>query len=53
MLRFGTEYIDRGQDYYDRRYQSRVVSNLMRRAHELGYKLIKSEDFSPAASSPA
>jgi hypothetical protein len=39
MLRFGTEYVDPGQDYYERRYQSRVVSNLMRRAQELGYKL--------------
>jgi len=53
MLRFGTEYVDRGQDYYERRYQSRVVSNLVRRAHELGYKLIKPEDVSPVASSLA
>ena len=40
MLRFGTEYVDQGQDYYERRYQSRVVSTLVRRAQELGYKLI-------------
>jgi transposase len=53
MLRFGTEYVDRGQDYYEHRYQSRVVSHLMRRAQELGYKLIKNEDSPPAASSPA
>jgi transposase len=52
MLRFGTDYVDRGQDYYERRYQSRVVSSLMRRAHELGYTLIKSES-PPAISSPA
>ena len=53
MLRFGTEYVDRGQDYYERRYQSRVVSNLMRRAQELGYNLIKNEDSPPAAGSSA
>ena len=53
MLRLGTEYVDCGQDYYERRYQSRVDSNLMRRAQELGYKLIKNEDSPPGASSPA
>ncbi|MBI2525135.1 MAG: hypothetical protein HYY95_21795 [Candidatus Rokubacteria bacterium] len=52
MLRFGTEYVDRGQDYYERRYQSRVVSTLTRRAHELGYTLVKDPDV-PAPSSPA
>ena len=53
MLRFGTEYVDRGQDYYERRYQSRVVSQLMRRAQELGYTLTKTADVSPPAGSPA
>jgi hypothetical protein len=51
MLRFGTEYVDRGQDYYQRRYQGRVVANLRRRAQELGYTLVEKEDL-PAASSP-
>jgi transposase len=51
MLRFGTEYVDRGQDYYERRYQSRILSSLARRAQELGYTLVKNEDFQPAASS--
>jgi len=53
MLRFGTEYVDRGQDYYEQRYQSRVVAHLMRRAQQLGYQLIKNENFSVATSSPA
>jgi hypothetical protein len=52
MLRFGTEYVDVGQDYYERRYQRRVVSTLMRRAHVLGYTLVKNPDL-PTASSPA
>jgi transposase len=52
MLRFGMDYVDRGQDYYEPRYQSRVVSHLIRRAQQLGYTLTKNES-PPAASSPA
>jgi len=48
MLRFGTDYLDRGQDYYERRYQGRVVTNLSRRAQELGYTLTKNENPSSA-----
>lgn len=48
MLKFGTAYVDRGQDSYERRYQDRVLTNLVHRARELGYKLIKSDELSPA-----
>lgn len=51
MLRFGAEYVDRGQDSYDRRYRSRVVSTLMRRAQQLGYTLVKKEDLPAAGAS--
>ncbi len=40
MLRHGTEYVDAGQDYYERAYQERVVHNLTRRAKELGFVLV-------------
>ncbi|MFN0156370.1 MAG: IS110 family transposase [Gaiella sp.] len=50
MIKFGTEYVDRGQEYYDRRYRTRVVSTLMRRAEELGYSLVRKEDPSPVPS---
>ena len=40
MLRFGTEYVDQGQDYYEQRYRTRVVSTLTRRAAALGYTLV-------------
>jgi hypothetical protein len=43
MLRFGSEYVDQGQDYYERRYEQRVLSTLTRRARELGYRLVKDE----------
>ncbi len=40
MLRYGTEYVDRGQNYYERAYKERVVQNLTRRAKELGFVLV-------------
>jgi hypothetical protein len=40
MLRYGTEYVDVGQDYYEQRYKQRVVQNLTRRAKELGFELV-------------
>jgi transposase len=40
MLRYGTEYVDAGQDYYERAYRERVVRNLTRRAKELGLVLV-------------
>jgi transposase len=48
MLRFGTTYVDRGQEYYELRYRDRILRNLSRRAHELGYKLVKSGELSLA-----
>jgi transposase len=51
MLRCGTDYVDQGQAYYERRYQTRVLSTLSRRAHALGYTLIiKTPDQEPAPS---
>ncbi len=39
MLTKGTEYVDRGQDYYEERYRQRVVHHLHRRAAALGFAL--------------
>jgi transposase len=50
MLKGGTDYVDQGQEYYERRYQTRVLSTLSRRAHALGYTLIKTPDQAPAPS---
>ena len=50
MLKCGTDYVDQGQEYYERRYQTRVLSTLSRRAHALGYTLIKTPDQAPAPS---
>lgn len=40
MLTHGTAYVDAGQEYYEERYRSRVVQNLKRKAHELGFELV-------------
>ncbi len=40
MLRYGSEYVDAGQDYYEQRYRERVVRNLEQRAKTLGYELV-------------
>ena len=41
LLKFGTEYVERGIDYYETRYKERVIKNLKNRAKELGYNLIE------------
>jgi transposase len=50
MLKCGTEYVDQGQESYERRYRTRVLSTLTRRAQALGYTLIKTPAPSPAPS---
>ncbi len=40
MLKNGTSYADLGQDYYEERYQLRVVQNLKRKAKQLGFELV-------------
>ena len=46
MMKFGTTYVDRGQDYYELRYRDRILRNISRRARELGYTLVKSDELS-------
>jgi transposase len=41
MLTKGTAFTQRGQDYYEQAYKTRVLKNLTRRASELGYSLVK------------
>ena len=39
MLKYGTEYTDVGQEYYEQQYKSRAIKNLKRRAQQLGFEL--------------
>jgi transposase len=39
MLRYGTAYVDAGQQAYEQKYRDRVLTNLQRKAKAFGYKL--------------
>lgn len=39
MLTKGSEYVDRGQDYYEERYRQRVLHHLKRKAEAMGFRL--------------
>jgi transposase len=41
MLKYGTQYTDVGQEYYEQRYRSRVIQNLKKRAQQFGYELVE------------
>lgn len=49
MLKQGTAYVDAGQEYYEKRYRSRVIQNMKRKAQELGFELVAIQ----GATSPA
>ena len=40
LLKYGKEYVDAGQDYYEQQYKTRVVKSLKQRAKQLGYELV-------------
>ena len=44
LLRYGTAYVDAGQHAYEQQYRDRVLSNLQRKAHAFGYKLMRVEE---------
>ena len=44
MLRYGTAYVDAGQQAYEQQYRDRVLTNLQRKAKAFGYQLVQVED---------
>ncbi len=40
LLKYGTDYIDQGQDYYEKKYRDRVIKNLAKKAKSLGYEMV-------------
>jgi len=40
LLKFGKDYVDIGQDAYEKQYKQRMVKNLARRAKEFGFQLV-------------
>lgn len=51
MLKYGTAYVDAGQDSYEERYRSRAVQNLKRKAKDLGFELVASPEQLPEMAS--
>jgi transposase len=43
MLRYGTTYVDAGQQAYEQQYRDRVLTNLQRKARVFGYQLVQVE----------
>lgn len=39
MMKHGKDYVDAGQDYYDQQYKERIMKNMQKRAHMLGFEL--------------
>ena len=50
MLKNGTEYVDKGQDYYEKQYQERIINNLKKRASDMGFDLIAKDTSMPEIS---
>jgi transposase len=40
LLKFGGAYLDKGQEYYEKRYKERVVKNIARHAKQHGFQLV-------------
>lgn len=40
MLKYGMEYVDRGQEAYEQQYQERLIQSLRKRAHQMGYEIV-------------
>jgi len=50
MLKYGTDYLDPGLDYYEQKYRQKVLNNLKRRTRLLGYELIQNPELGPVVS---
>jgi len=40
MLKYGMDYVDKGQEYYESQYKERIMKNLTKRAKAMGYEII-------------
>jgi transposase len=50
MLRYGTDYVDAGQQAYEKQYRDRVLTNLQRKARAFGYQLVQAESIESKAA---
>lgn len=40
MLKYGTDYVDRGQEAYEKQYQETLLRTLRKRAKQMGYEIV-------------
>ncbi len=43
MLKFGKEYVERGIEYYEKRYKEKIIKNLIKKAKEFGYVMMEKD----------
>lgn len=43
LLKFGQTYVDKGMDYYEKKYKDRVLKNIQKTAKNLGFALVPIE----------
>ena len=53
LLRYGSDYVEDGEQEYERRYRARIVNNLERRARTFGFTLVPDPRTLPASALPA
>jgi transposase len=51
MLRYGTAYVDAGQQAYEQKYRDRMLTNLQRKAKAFGYQLVHVENIDGGVAS--
>ena len=39
MMKKGEDYVDAGQDYYEKQYKKRIISNIRKKLQQFGYEL--------------
>ena len=44
------QYVDLGADYYEQKYRERVLNNLKKKAHSLGFELVDQPELSQRVS---
>lgn len=50
MLRYGADYVDAGQQAYEKQSRDRVLTNLQRKARAFGYQLVQAESIESGAA---
>jgi len=43
MMKKGEDYVDAGQDYYEKQYKKRIISNIRKKLQQFGYELTPME----------